>query len=233
MAVTCSAAAGQKYPNYNVREFVKRRAKQDFRQHAAETDAARIDQLWSKAQEDFAVTQRQRLVYSMYAPKQKSVMVSIPSDGQLQWLAQAQAAAFIETPSQRLLGCLGPSDCSAARLLHLAVDGIVSPSLAGASVAFKPHAGASVALQPHAAGNTLFPKSVSSLRCLMSPCRTSRWSRSCKSRQRPKRSFSVRAAAEPWLVNWSIVQQQQGAYVSCLAGFTLSSTNGGHQHLLA
>ena len=94
MAVTCSAAAGQKYPNYNVREFVKRRAKQDFRQHAAETDAAKIDQLWSKAQEDFAVTQRQRLVYSMYAPKQKSVMVSSPSDGQLQWLAQVQAAAF-------------------------------------------------------------------------------------------------------------------------------------------
>eukprot|EP00891_Asterochloris_glomerata_P004116 jgi/Astpho2/4116/gw1.00063.220.1_t len=65
---------GQKYPNYNVREFVKRRAKQDFRQHAAETDAAKLDQLWTKAQEDFAVTQRQRVVYSMYAPKQKSVM---------------------------------------------------------------------------------------------------------------------------------------------------------------
>ena len=144
MAVTCSAPAGQKYPNYNVREFVKRRAKQDFRQHAAETDAARIDQLWSKAQEDFAVTQRQRIVYSMYAPKQKSVMVSSPSDGQLRWLAQVQAAAFaipLNTLAchERLLAVLGQAIGSAAWLLHLTVEGPCQLYLTAATATLGPH----------------------------------------------------------------------------------------------
>lgn len=128
---------------------MKRRAKQDFRQHAAETDAAKLDQLWTKAQEDFAVTQRQRVVYSMYAPKQKSVMVSSPSDRQLQWLAQPQAALchLIKTSSHAmngLLGCLEPSTllcnpAAAAQLLQPSVEGTFQPSVTAASATLEPY----------------------------------------------------------------------------------------------
>lgn len=66
---------GKKFTNYNVREFVQRKAKVDFRSHAAETDKAVIDQLWTQAKLDLDAARRQALVYSLYGSKQKSVMV--------------------------------------------------------------------------------------------------------------------------------------------------------------
>lgn len=54
---------------------MQRKAKVDFRSHAAETDKAVIDQLWTQAKLDLDAARRQALVYSLYGSKQKSVMV--------------------------------------------------------------------------------------------------------------------------------------------------------------
>ena len=69
--------AGRKFTNYNVREFVQRKARTQFRRYASETDSAVISQVWTQAKKDIDVARRQALVYSLYGSKQKSVMVSI------------------------------------------------------------------------------------------------------------------------------------------------------------
>ena len=55
---------------------MQRKAKNDFRSHASETDQAAVAQLWSQAKADLEVAKRQALVYSLYGSKQKSVMVT-------------------------------------------------------------------------------------------------------------------------------------------------------------
>lgn len=65
---------GKKFTNYNVREFVQRKAKADFRSNASQTDKAAIELLWTQAKQDLDTAKRQTLVYSMYGSKQKSVM---------------------------------------------------------------------------------------------------------------------------------------------------------------
>ena len=69
------AFAGKKFSNYNVREFVQRKAKADFRSNAAQTDTTAIEQMWTQAKRDLEVAKRQALVYSLYGSRQKSVMV--------------------------------------------------------------------------------------------------------------------------------------------------------------
>jgi len=69
------AFAGKKFSNYNVREFVQRKAKADFRSNAAQTDKTAIEQMWTQAKRDLEVAKRQALVYSLYGTRQKSVMV--------------------------------------------------------------------------------------------------------------------------------------------------------------
>ena len=71
---SCSTA-GRKFTNYNVREFVQRKTKADFRSNAKQTDKAVVEQLWLQAKQDLEVAKRQALVYSLYGSKQKSVMV--------------------------------------------------------------------------------------------------------------------------------------------------------------
>lgn len=65
---------GKKFSNYNVREFVQRKAKADFRSNASQTDQAAIEQLWTQAKQDLDVAKRQSLIYSMYGSRQRSVM---------------------------------------------------------------------------------------------------------------------------------------------------------------
>lgn len=65
---------GKKFSNYNVREFVQRKAKADFRSNATQTDKTAIEQMWTQAKRDLEVAKRQALVYRLYGSKQKSVM---------------------------------------------------------------------------------------------------------------------------------------------------------------
>jgi phage terminase Nu1 subunit (DNA packaging protein) len=65
---------GRKFTNYNVREFVKRRAKEGFHEGKELTDAAAIAAALKQAKEQLAVAQRQSVVYSLFAQPVKSIM---------------------------------------------------------------------------------------------------------------------------------------------------------------
>lgn len=65
---------GKKFPNYNVREYVQRQAREKFRENAAGKQSAAVDEQWSKARETLALVQRQAIVYTLYARKNKSIM---------------------------------------------------------------------------------------------------------------------------------------------------------------
>ncbi|CAL5225167.1 g7948 [Coccomyxa viridis] len=62
---------GSKFPNYNVREYVLRRTKQDFRAHREDADASGF---LSEAKDALEIVKRQAVVYSTYARKHKSIM---------------------------------------------------------------------------------------------------------------------------------------------------------------
>jgi hypothetical protein len=59
---TLAHPAGAKFPNYNIREYVKLRARQGFEARAEPAEAAR---LWAQARDDLGVVKRQAVVYSV------------------------------------------------------------------------------------------------------------------------------------------------------------------------
>ncbi|KAH7288915.1 hypothetical protein KP509_31G049600 [Ceratopteris richardii] len=62
-----------KFPNYNIREYVKRRSRQGFLQNqniAPELATA----IFSEGKQLLEVAKRQTVVYSLYAPEVKNVM---------------------------------------------------------------------------------------------------------------------------------------------------------------
>ncbi|KAK9916913.1 hypothetical protein WJX75_008719 [Coccomyxa subellipsoidea] len=65
---------GAKFPNYNIREYVWRRAREGFRAHVGETDAQIVSELVQGAKAELEVVKRQSMVYSLYARRQKSIM---------------------------------------------------------------------------------------------------------------------------------------------------------------
>ncbi|KAK9805379.1 hypothetical protein WJX73_008563 [Symbiochloris irregularis] len=65
---------GQKFPNYNIRQYVKRKTQADFRAHQGEQDSELLAQILSSAKAELEVVRRQALVFHLYARKQKSVM---------------------------------------------------------------------------------------------------------------------------------------------------------------
>jgi LYR motif-containing protein 4 len=69
---------GKKFPNYNIREYILRRSKEDFHLNAGQHDATTVQALWSKALEDLEVVKRQSIVYKLYGRKMLNVMVSQP-----------------------------------------------------------------------------------------------------------------------------------------------------------
>ena len=62
--------AGTSYPNYNIREYIRRRAREEFSKRGGEGKALEA------IREDLEVVRRQGLVYSLYnrGPVVKSVM---------------------------------------------------------------------------------------------------------------------------------------------------------------
>lgn len=59
--------------------YVRRQAREKFRENAAITETGAIAEQWSKARENLALVQRQATVYTLFARKNKSIMVSVTS----------------------------------------------------------------------------------------------------------------------------------------------------------
>jgi LYR motif-containing protein 4 len=69
-----SPFTGSKFPNYNIREYVRRRAREQFKEASKVSDEGQLTELWSKGKETIEMVKRQAVVYQLYARKQKSVM---------------------------------------------------------------------------------------------------------------------------------------------------------------
>lgn len=65
---------GRKFSSYNVREYVKRHTKESFREHSGERDPETVARLVARAEEQLEVARRQVVVYSLFAPRLKSIM---------------------------------------------------------------------------------------------------------------------------------------------------------------
>ncbi|EIE26487.1 mitochondrial protein of LYR family [Coccomyxa subellipsoidea C-169] len=82
---------GAKFPNYNIREYVRRKAMEGFRAHKGETDEQTVSELVQDAKTELEVVKRQSMVYSLYARQQKSIM-DIPLERVLKDQAEIPSA---------------------------------------------------------------------------------------------------------------------------------------------
>jgi len=95
-----------------VHRYVKRRAGEQFRQHAGEIDAGAAQQLIASAKEQLQLVQRQAIVYTLFARKNKSIMVCslMHSSSQCRHLARSRsrlsAKHMMRLKHQRLECCL-------------------------------------------------------------------------------------------------------------------------------
>ncbi|XP_020213647.1 LYR motif-containing protein 4B [Cajanus cajan] len=62
------------FPDYNIREYVKRRTVDAFRENATLSDPSSISSAFSHGESQLALLKRQALVYSLYTPSLRSVM---------------------------------------------------------------------------------------------------------------------------------------------------------------
>lgn len=69
----------RKFPDYNIREYVKRRTIDGFRQNQQLTDPAVIVSAFADGKSQLEVASRQAMVYSLYVPKVKSIMDTTPT----------------------------------------------------------------------------------------------------------------------------------------------------------
>ncbi|XVF50033.1 hypothetical protein PTKIN_Ptkin04bG0062800 [Pterospermum kingtungense] len=64
----------RQFCDYNIREYTKRRTFDAFRDNKSLTDPSKLSAAVSDGKAQLEVAKRQVLVYSMYAPKVKSIM---------------------------------------------------------------------------------------------------------------------------------------------------------------
>ncbi|XP_038894896.1 LYR motif-containing protein 4 [Benincasa hispida] len=64
----------RQFPDYNIREYTKRRTIDAFRENQSLSDASSISSAYAGGKAQLEVAKRQALVYSLYAPKVKSIM---------------------------------------------------------------------------------------------------------------------------------------------------------------
>jgi len=69
----------RRFPDYNIREYVKRRTAEGFRLNRQLTDPAAIVSAFAEGKSQLEVASRQAVVYSLYAPKVKSIMDTVPT----------------------------------------------------------------------------------------------------------------------------------------------------------
>ncbi|KAK6920943.1 Complex 1 LYR protein domain [Dillenia turbinata] len=64
----------REFADYNIREYAKRRTKDGFRHNKNLSDPSAISSVFSDAKSQLEIAKRQVVVYSLHAPKVKSVM---------------------------------------------------------------------------------------------------------------------------------------------------------------
>ena len=64
----------KQFSDYNIREYTRRRAADAFRENRALKDTPAAAAAFAKGKQQLEVAKRQAVVYSLYAPKAKSVM---------------------------------------------------------------------------------------------------------------------------------------------------------------
>uniref|UniRef100_A0A453IGV3 Complex 1 LYR protein domain-containing protein n=7 Tax=Triticeae TaxID=147389 RepID=A0A453IGV3_AEGTS len=64
----------RQFSDYNIREYTRRRAADAFRENRALADAPAAAAAFADGKQQLEVAKRQVLVYSLYAPKAKSVV---------------------------------------------------------------------------------------------------------------------------------------------------------------
>ncbi|PWA97337.1 complex 1 LYR protein [Artemisia annua] len=62
------------FPDYNIREYTKRRTIDSFRTNKTLSEPSLISAVFDEGQSQLQVAKRQAVVYSLYAPKIKSIM---------------------------------------------------------------------------------------------------------------------------------------------------------------
>nr|AEX55239.1 catalytic/ oxidoreductase [Allium sativum] len=63
-----------KFPDYNIREYTRRRAIDSFRSNQHLSDSSLISSVFSDGKSQLEIAKRQAVVYSLYAPEVKSIM---------------------------------------------------------------------------------------------------------------------------------------------------------------
>ncbi|KAK7295432.1 hypothetical protein RJT34_18341 [Clitoria ternatea] len=64
----------RQFPDYNIKEYTKRRTIDAFRENATLSDPASISSAFSHGKTQLQVAKRQSIVYSLYAPHLPSIM---------------------------------------------------------------------------------------------------------------------------------------------------------------
>ncbi|XP_057521758.1 uncharacterized protein LOC130801855 [Amaranthus tricolor] len=64
----------RQFPDYNIREYAKRRTIDAFHLNKSLSDTSSISQAFADAKFQLDIARRQAVVYSLYAPKVKSIM---------------------------------------------------------------------------------------------------------------------------------------------------------------
>jgi hypothetical protein len=63
-----------RFAHYNVREYVKRRTIDGFREYKDQKDPVVVEAAYKRGLQQLEVARRQAVVYSLYAPRVKSIM---------------------------------------------------------------------------------------------------------------------------------------------------------------
>jgi len=66
--------SGKSFKNYNLREYVLRKTREQFRKNMQLTDSSAINDLIVKAKKDLEVCRRQAVISTLYEPALRSVM---------------------------------------------------------------------------------------------------------------------------------------------------------------
>uniref|UniRef100_A0A803L9F6 Complex 1 LYR protein domain-containing protein n=1 Tax=Chenopodium quinoa TaxID=63459 RepID=A0A803L9F6_CHEQI len=64
----------RKFPDYNIREYTKRRTLDGFRQNSSLSDPAHITNAYADGVSQLEIAQRQSVIYSFFHPKVKSIL---------------------------------------------------------------------------------------------------------------------------------------------------------------